>query len=149
MLNEFEVSIETVEEVSVVGTVQDSAGLTNGVHSPHRCPQVDRLDAGLARDDRANRRAAWRIIPDHEFAYGYSDPVSHSLHEGRGDQVGGVSLVHIDFDDNSLVDLDGMIRLVFFGVVGVNTVSHVSRDQEGALDCLFEAIACYVLTLSQ
>jgi len=51
-------SEEDTEELLVVDKVNDTASLSNGVHSQHGCTDVDGLDAGLGSDQGSDRRAA-------------------------------------------------------------------------------------------
>jgi hypothetical protein len=49
-------------------------------------------------------------------------------------------LTDVGLDDDSFVDFDSVVNLVLVRVVWVKSMCHVSRDQEGFLDRLFEPV---------
>lgn len=51
-----------------------------------------------------------------------------------GDDIGGVSLILVVFDDNALLEERGMISIVLVAVVGMESMRHVSTDQEAVLN---------------
>jgi len=57
--------------------------------------------------------------------------------EDRGSYgVGHVALVGIDFQNNAFLQVRCMFTLVLFGIIRVNSVRHISREQEAAMDSL-------------
>lgn len=122
------VLIEAEEEVAVVGPIEHSASLTDGVHAPHRRAHVHSLNSSLAGHDGPDGASAGRVILHHEFLQGDAFLFGHDLEEGGGDQIGCVALVVVDLGDHSLVDAYIVSGVVFFGVVGMDCMGHVGRD---------------------
>jgi len=61
-------------------------------------------------------------------------------HDERGDTIGGVSLVLIAFDNNSLVHLGAMAFLVFCLVVRMHCMRHVHRENKTTTSCRISEI---------
>lgn len=49
-------------------------------------------------------------------------------------------MVVVDLSNHSAVDADVVSGVVLLGVVGMNRVGHVGRNEEGTLDGAFEAV---------
>lgn len=73
-------------------------------------------------------RPTGRIVLDNEVLDGYSGLLGNDSNYGGRCRVGGISLADISLDNDSLIDFDAMVALVLVGVVGVQPMSHISRN---------------------
>lgn len=110
----------------VVGTSR----LADAVHAQLWVAQVEGTDARLGREHRTDGTAARGVVPHDEELQRDGGDLGRLLQQDDARRVGGVPLVSVDLDDGALVHLGRVVALVFCGVVGVNRVGHVGRDEE-------------------
>ena len=98
------------------------------------------LDAGLGGRDRADGRAAGRVVPDDEVLELDASLLGDDLQDRARDDVGRVVLVVVELDDDSAVQRRAVVRLVLFLVVRVQAVRHVRRNLEAVAQQLLQRV---------
>lgn len=76
------------------------------------------------------------VIPDLELLHLTILPLSQLLDDKGADRVARVALLRVRLDHDTAVDLWSVVVLVLAHVVGVNGMSHVGAQKEGACDGL-------------
>mmetsp|Transcript_16348 Transcript_16348/g.46530 ORF Transcript_16348/g.46530 Transcript_16348/m.46530 type:complete len:316 (+) Transcript_16348:149-1096(+) len=125
-----EIPEERFEEVEVVCDVVGAARLATRMHRPLRDTHVDRTDAQFGREHGPDSAAAGRVVLDHKVLHGDVAASADFSEYGRGECVGGVALVDVLLQHNTLLQQWFVLRLVFVGVVGMHTMSHVGAHEE-------------------
>ena len=141
MVDELIVAVEAQEEVSVIGSIDDSTSLSYRMHSPHRSADINSLNACLACNNGTNGASARRVIPNHKFLKGHVFFLCQNFQKRSRDEVLSVALVVVDLGYDSSIDADIVVGLMLFSVIGMDCMGHISRNQEGLLHSLLEAIS--------
>jgi hypothetical protein len=76
------------------------------------------------------------VIPDFKFLDLPTLPLDELLHQETSNRVGGITLLGVGLDDNSLVHLRPVFGLVLVFIIGVDRVTHITGNQERARDGL-------------
>lgn len=152
-----------LEEFAVVESILNTAHFSTTVHGKLRSTDINGFDSSIVGEHWANSWTAWRVITNHEFLNGNSGLFSKSSADSSRNTISGISQVAVSLDDNTLhkcladenikiiyvIDLRLMVSLVLFSVVGMDTVSHISRDKETSLNCLFKWICLNIILLGR
>ena len=91
---------------------------------------TDGADAKTRGQDRANGAATGRVIPHHHLLDGDVPPPGDLLDNKGGGGVGGVALVRVVLDHNTLVELGAVPAFVLVGIVWVGAMGLVSANNE-------------------
>ena len=132
---------EVLEQLDLVLDILCATRLTNRVHRQLRVAEVERADAELA-EHRSDGGATGHVVLDHERLQRHLSALSDASDKESGGAGGGVPLLDVGLDDRPLVDLGSVVLLVEGGVVGVEAVSHVRRQEEGFGDSLLVQVRC-------
>jgi hypothetical protein len=100
------------------------------VHTEHGCANVNRFDACLCSDQRTYSATAERVVANNKLLNRNSASVAKSLKNCLANGVSRISLVGIYLDDYTMMDHGLVLAVMFASMVGVNCVSHISRDQQ-------------------
>ena len=126
MANLFIVCEETIEQVSVVHSVDNSAGLSDRVHSQHSNSHVDGLDSSSWSQNWANCGSTRWIILYDKFLQGNVCLFGQTFDNRGRYQIRSVPLIVVDLQNNSFVHFDLMGDRVPICIVRVNAMSHVN-----------------------
>ena len=113
-----------------IGRVLRPRGLIAGVHGQLGKADIHRVHGDVGGADVAQGGAAGQVGPVGK-ALGRHAGLSAELRKGRGgDRVGGVALVGVVLDDDALVHLGSVVPVGIFGVIGMDGMGIVRRDEE-------------------
>jgi len=104
------------------------------VHAELRSTNVNSLHASDGGDGGANGGSTSSSLLNNEVLDRDSSSVSNFSDDGRSGSISGVSLVAVSLKNDSFVDSRGVLALVLGGIVGVLSMSHISRNKERSLD---------------
>lgn len=127
---------ESSKQPDRMGDIVGTTSLTDTVHAQLRVTKVQSASTQGSREHRADGAAAARVVADNKQLQ--RDVLADLLGMLAGDflqkddtgRVGGVTGIGVDLNDRALVHFGLVIGLVFPSVIGVNGVSHISRDKE-------------------
>mmetsp|Transcript_40889 Transcript_40889/g.98171 ORF Transcript_40889/g.98171 Transcript_40889/m.98171 type:complete len:241 (+) Transcript_40889:133-855(+) len=125
-----------LEELEVVLQVIRTHGLPYRVHRPLGDPDINGANSQVGAQHWADGGAAWAIVFHHEILNGNRRGLllGHFSGNRHGGRVRHVPLVCVLLDYNSFMHHRTVLSLVLARIVGVHTVGHISRNQDGILE---------------
>ena len=143
------VVIEASEDILVVNPIDNPTSFSDRVHSQHGTSNINSFDSGSWSHDWANSWATWGIILYNYLLNLSSNFLSEDLEDWVWNQVRGISLVVVQFNNNSFVHLNLMVDLMLIWIIGMNWVSHICWNQIRFLHCLFEVVSLLIFAYQQ
>jgi len=130
LVNSCEVLEEALKEPDVILYILAAHGLPDAVHRERRNPHIHGPDPDPTGYDGADGAAARRVVTNNELLDGRSAPPGDLAKNKTSFQIGGVPLIFVRFDDCSFIEDRLVLLFVLLGVVGMDSVGHVSGDEE-------------------
>ena len=140
MLNIFVMGVEWLKEVTIIHSVQYSSSLSDRMHTPHWCANINCLDTCVTGNNGTNSWTACWIVSHHKLLNRNISFLSHCFQKCRRNQICGISLVVVGLDDYTFVDLDWMVVLMFGSIVRMHCMGHICWNKVWILKSLLKAI---------
>lgn len=132
--------VKCLEQLEVVHCIDHSTCLSDRVHSQHWNTNVDCLHTCSACQNWTDCWSAWAVVSHNEVLNRYLALIRKDSQDWRRHQICDVSLVEVCLYHHALVDLHLVVHLVLVRVIGMNSMGHISRNQEWSLHCLVEVV---------
>ena len=92
--------------------------------------QIGGEDADLSQRDRPERAAATHIRAVEKGLIFYVRPLEQGFHDGGRECVGRIGPARMPLDDDASAHNGAVCRVALFGMVGMERVGVVERDEE-------------------
>jgi len=137
---------EAVENELVVEKINNTASLSNGMHRELWSSNINNLNTSLGCNHGSNGRATETILFDHKILDWYwgLGVSSNNSQNSSTNRIGHVSLIGIDLDHDTLVDLGLVLSLMLFRIIWMDSVGHIGRNDETISDYSEIVLFCHI-----
>jgi len=141
--------VKSFKQFVVVHTIKDSASFTNRMHSPHWCSDINSFNSGFTANDRPYGWSTRWIILYNEFLNWNLCFLSNYFKYWWRNYISRIALIIICFYHNTFINSNFMSCMMFFPIIWMYSVSHISRYHKWSLNCLFKTVQSRIWLISQ
>jgi len=100
------------------------------MHSQLGATYINSLNSSLPSSQGTNSRSTRAILPHNKLLSRNLALLSYRLQDRIASRFGCILLIGINFNNNTLIDFNSVVFLMFFWVIGVDGMGLVSRDAQ-------------------
>jgi len=149
MINTFVMLIKSSKQIIIINTIQNSAGLSNGMHCPHRSSNINTFDSCFTTYNRPYSWSTRRIIFNNKLLKRNIRFLCYYLQNWWWNYISWITLIKICFYNDSLIYSNFMSWMMLLSIVWMNSMSHISWNKKGSLYGFLKSIQSWIALISQ